>query len=689
MSSSKILAVLSALLLLSAPASGELLTHAWSSIVTVVNTNDDGPGSLRRAMNDANSAGGTADLIEFNIPASDPGYDPVAGVWTIQPDSALPVLTDDGTTIDGRTQAIFTGADTNPDGPEIEIDGTNAGAASGFVVESGGNTIRALVINRFEQFGVYIDRYDADGNTVSGCYVGTDATGTIDRGNGFTGVLIYTGAAGNVIGGAAEDDRNVVSGNGWSGVEIQGNGADENLVIGNRIGTSASGLAPLGNSSYGVNIWSGARKNRIGGSSPAERTIISGTPYGGMQIVGPGTDINTVHGNNIGTNVHGNVALPNGSNGVSIDSDDNFIGGMGAGEGNVISGNLGAGVIMGGCAYNWVAGNLIGTDASGTDSLGNRFAGVHLHNGAYGCGIGPDNVIAWNGYLLYDGVTVDGSTTVRNRITRNSIHSNVNMGINTVNGGNLELPPPQILAVTPTYVSGSTLPSSAVEIFSDSADEGGVYEGWALSNAAGEFTWYGTASGPNVTATVKDSYGNTSEFSLPAIDTRVADEVPGSLPKTFALEPNHPNPFNPATEIRYHVPKPARVCVSVHDAAGAADRPSRRRPAPGGRVCSGVGRTGRGRTGGRVGDLSPSDGRGGVRRDPKDRAASIGSPGLRVPFEGCGVVGQIPALPPFPGPGFGAGDGHDSPGTAARPPIPIGMVLPARPPPIDARFVIH
>src|SRR5438045_3698892 len=61
---------------------------------TVTNTDDTGSGSLRKAMMDANSAGG-ADTIVFNVPG--------AGVHTITPATTLPAITSP-VTIDGYTQ---------------------------------------------------------------------------------------------------------------------------------------------------------------------------------------------------------------------------------------------------------------------------------------------------------------------------------------------------------------------------------------------------------------------------------------------------------------------------------------------------------------------------------------------------------------------------------------------------------
>jgi hypothetical protein len=56
--------------------------------------------------------------------------------------------------------------------------------------------------------------------------------------------------------------RNLISGNGSDGVTISG--GDSNEVIGNRIGTTASGTGPLGNAFDGVTIQGGSTNNVVG-----------------------------------------------------------------------------------------------------------------------------------------------------------------------------------------------------------------------------------------------------------------------------------------------------------------------------------------------------------------------------------------------------------------------------------------
>jgi len=72
-----------------------------------------------------------------------------------------------------------------------------------------------------------------------------------------------------------------------------------------------------------------------------------------------------------------------------------------------------------------------------------------------------------------------------------------------------------INAVLSASVSGTTCPECIVEVFSDAEDEGRVYEGYAIADGNGNWTWTGSPSGPYVTATATDEAGNTSPFSAP------------------------------------------------------------------------------------------------------------------------------------------------------------------------------
>ena len=87
---------------------------------------------------------------------------------------------------------------------------------------------------------------------VLGNYVGTDATGINALGNGGEGVFIVSSGGGNTIGGAAPGARNIISGNGSHGVSLEDEKGVGDDVIGNYIGTDVTGTHALGNARAGV-----------------------------------------------------------------------------------------------------------------------------------------------------------------------------------------------------------------------------------------------------------------------------------------------------------------------------------------------------------------------------------------------------------------------------------------------------
>jgi hypothetical protein len=171
--------------------------------VLVTNTNNSGAGSLRQAILDANASPGL-DMIAFNIPG--------AGVRTITPTSALPMITDP-VIIDGTTQPGFS------DTPLIELDGTRAGPANGLTIIAGRNIVRGLLIHRFNGNGIELAM---NGDTViEGNIIGTDATGVMDLGNANAGVLVASGA-GHVM------SRNSIFANGSLGIDLVPEGVTPN-----------------------------------------------------------------------------------------------------------------------------------------------------------------------------------------------------------------------------------------------------------------------------------------------------------------------------------------------------------------------------------------------------------------------------------------------------------------------------
>ena len=329
--------------------------------------------SLREAINAGNALVGSRDTVVFNIPGSGP--------HTIQPTSALPTFTDP-IVIDGYTQP---GSSPNTNGPglglntvlKIELDGTNAGSGfvSGFHLSAANSIVRGLAINRFSGNGVWISGSGATGNSIEGNFLGTDITGSASLGNLADGVQIRS-AEGNTVGGTEAEDRNVISGNNVRGISIQadvdtsGFDATGNLVLGNLIGTDASGTLPLGNSQEGV-VVRGGRGNTIGGAQPGAGNIISGN-RGGLWIrdipsLGiTGANDNIVEGNFIGTDVTGLVDVGNTSVGVDIigGASNNSIGGTASGAGNRIAYNASVGVIIRSGTSNAVLSNTMFSNGS-------------------------------------------------------------------------------------------------------------------------------------------------------------------------------------------------------------------------------------------------------------------------------------------------------------------------------------
>src|SRR5262249_50841917 len=136
--------------------------------------------------------------------------------------------------------------------PLIELNGANAGTtANGLYILASNCTVRGLAINRFGLGGIRLET--AGSNIVAGNFIGTGPQGTNSLPNGDVGVFLDH-AAGNRIGGTNAGDRNVISGNLHAGVFIFECDSSGNTIQGNLIGTSLSGLVPLGNRTNGIVI---------------------------------------------------------------------------------------------------------------------------------------------------------------------------------------------------------------------------------------------------------------------------------------------------------------------------------------------------------------------------------------------------------------------------------------------------
>jgi hypothetical protein len=65
------------------------------------------------------------------------------------------------------------------------------------------------------------------------------------------------------------------------------------------------------------------------------------------------------------------------------------------------------------------------------------------------------------------------------------------------------------------------------------------------------------------------SVGKVQRFRSPGSPSpKLAEQREGEPPVTYALHQNYPNPFNPATEIRFDLPEPGHVSLTVFDVLG-------------------------------------------------------------------------------------------------------------------------
>src|SRR5205807_8688671 len=187
----------------------------------------------------------------------------------------------------------------------------------------------------------------------------TDATGTKALKNMSEGVLLNFGATNNTIGGSSIDSRNIISGNGSSGVFIGSiGGANHNTVAGNFLGTDVTGTMLLPNGEDGVRVVSDvgftASDNTLTGN------LIKGNLQNGIGLFA--SDRNVIQGNDIEQNSQVGVSVGGGP--AASGSTDNVIGGPASGQRNIISGNGTTGVTLSNTTQTTIQGNYLGTDAS-------------------------------------------------------------------------------------------------------------------------------------------------------------------------------------------------------------------------------------------------------------------------------------------------------------------------------------
>ncbi|TAH53793.1 MAG: hypothetical protein EYC68_01775 [Chloroflexota bacterium] len=324
------------------------------------------------------------------------------------------------------TKTNDSGDNTSPGSGTLRralLDANNTPGFDAIVFDIAGSGVKTITVKNYfpditDNAGVMIDGTQGDDR------IEIDGSQVLDH-HGFA-----IGSNNNVIKGLV---INGVQGGGTAIALV--NGASNNVIIGNYLGTNPAGTAAKGNHS-GILVANNANNNRIGGTngvSPGgactgDCNLIAGNRHHGIVIDHSSGTL--VQGNFVGTNVSGTGRLANGDAGVLIgNSDRNQIGGMSPQERNVISGNGVINIEIGQTPshHNTIQGNYIGVNSAGTAVVTNGGDGIVLDFGAHDNLI-DNNVISGQrkfGILVFKSAN---KTTIQNNRLGVAATSDANLG---------------------------------------------------------------------------------------------------------------------------------------------------------------------------------------------------------------------------------------------------------------------
>jgi parallel beta-helix repeat protein len=353
--------------------------------IVVTTLKDSGPGSISRAIQTANARPvGVSSRITFAVKG------------TIVLTSDLPAIRTI-VKIDGTTAPTYKGI------PVVAINAHRFGSFV-FAAGSGGSQLLGLAIGNARLSGVSLF---AGGITITGNAIGFNLFGE-SAGNGGDGITVSSQSANNIIG--ANPSRvsgavsNVISGNAGNGISLHDSSG--NTIAANRIGTNRAGKGLVPNHANGILITDGSTGNEIGGTVfvdaathqvnnptgnkgtvtpvfvvPPLGNLVSGNAGDGI-LIEKGSKNNTLNGNFIGTTADGDSPLPNGGDGVALDTADyTTLAGCKFQNNpfvyyNVVSGNGGNGVHVTDSDNVTIQGNFLGAAANNSASLPNKNDGI-------------------------------------------------------------------------------------------------------------------------------------------------------------------------------------------------------------------------------------------------------------------------------------------------------------------------
>ena len=256
-------------------------------VIMVTNTNDEGAGSLRAAIECANETEGP-NTIRFNISGGGRQQINVGSTTGAE----LPVIRDAYTIIDATTQPGF-GANGNFQ-PMIILDG----AFNTWTFPHNAVWVRA---DYCEIYGLEIRNFPDDGIDITGGDF--NIIGAANRGN-----VIYN------CGSETDFFKDAPNTGPWNGCGIVLKGGSQNCIIsGNTIGTDYFQSTSIGNEFCGIIIQSGGNNNRIGGELPGEGNLIVNNLIGVR-----------INGNAYYNRINNNTFSCNSALGIQLSSDANF-----------------------------------------------------------------------------------------------------------------------------------------------------------------------------------------------------------------------------------------------------------------------------------------------------------------------------------------------------------------------------
>jgi parallel beta-helix repeat protein len=268
--------------------------------------------------------------------------------------------------------ALITGNQNRIEGNYVGLDAAGAAGpgnvGSGIALVGNENLVSGNVSSGSDS-GVFVD---GTSNTIMANALGTDAARAVDVSND-DGVLIAGGVS-NVVGGDEEDERNLIAGNTFSGVKLEG--GQNHRVEGNDLGTAAlpNDYGVLVESSFNVVTGNLATGNRFAGVKLDGNDVTANE----VGVFVEDSHRNTITGNTISANLDegvlieafqlpnanenrliGNTIKDNGRSGVRIeDADENLVGEPGEAV-NVIRDNGEDGVTVENGEDNAVVNNSI------------------------------------------------------------------------------------------------------------------------------------------------------------------------------------------------------------------------------------------------------------------------------------------------------------------------------------------